>query len=51
MGWSLGVRLPEAKATDAVMLAAGRALYVCNQFETKCRIVLRNMQSYRPDYF
>jgi len=25
------------------MLAAGRALYVCNQFEAKCRVILRNM--------
>jgi hypothetical protein len=44
MGWSLGVRLPESEITDAAMLAAGRALYICNQFEAKCRIVLRNMQ-------
>ncbi len=44
MGWFLGVRMPESEITDAPMLAAGRALYVCNQFEAKCRIVLRNMQ-------
>jgi|ERR1035441_2970861 hypothetical protein len=36
--------MPESEITDAAMLAAGRALYVCNQFEAKCRIVLRNMQ-------
>jgi hypothetical protein len=51
MGWFLGVRMPESEITDAAMLAAGRALYVCNQFEEKCRIVLRNMQNYRPDCF
>lgn len=44
MGWFLGVRLPESEMTDAAMLAAGRALYVCNQFEEKCRFVLRNME-------
>ena len=44
MGWSLGAWLPESERTDAAMLAAGRALYLCNRFEEKCRIVLRNMQ-------
>ena len=44
MAWCLGVGLPESEVIDAAMLAAGRALYLCNQFEEKCRFVLESMQ-------
>ncbi len=36
--------MPESEMTDAAMLAVGRALYLCNQFESKCRFILRNME-------
>jgi hypothetical protein len=44
MGWCLGAWLPESEITDSAMLAAGRALYLCNQFEEKCRFILRHMR-------
>lgn len=45
MNWCLGWQPPpESELIDAVLLAAGRALYVCNRFEANCRLVLRSMQ-------
>jgi hypothetical protein len=42
MGWSLGYLLPkEPSLLDEFFLAVGRALYLSNAFEAKCRHVLR----------
>ncbi|MFI5173699.1 MAG: hypothetical protein ACHQKY_02500 [Terriglobia bacterium] len=43
MGWSLSNHLQpcDPAAVDAALLAAGKALYLANAFESKCRYVLR----------
>ena len=42
MGWSVGYRLPpESDLIDEILLAAGKALYLANLFESKCSDVLR----------
>lgn len=43
MGWSVGSHIParDPEAVDAALLAAGKALYLANAFESKCRFVLR----------
>jgi hypothetical protein len=42
MPWSLGWQPPpDPGVIDAVLLAAGKALYLCNRFESKCQDVLR----------
>lgn len=42
MGWSVGYRPPaEADLIDEILLAAGKALYLANVFEAKCKAVLR----------
>lgn len=43
MGWSLDWRLSvlDPEAVDCAMLAAGKALYLANEFEAKCSYVLR----------
>ena len=50
MGWSLSPNLParDPEAVDAALMAAGRALYLANGFEMKCRFVLRtaNLATY-----
>lgn len=43
MGWSLGWQPPDSDLVDVALLAAGKALYLCNSFEAKCRSVLRAM--------
>jgi hypothetical protein len=45
MGWSLS-RLPPSEPgfLNAALLAAGKALYLTNAFESKCRFVLRVAQ-------
>lgn len=40
MSWSIGVRPPNSDLTDIVLLAAGKALYLCNSFEAKCNHIL-----------
>lgn len=41
MGRSVGFRPPpESDLIDEILLAAGKALYLVNQFESKCRFVL-----------
>ncbi len=49
MGWSLS-HLPPREPTlvDAALMAAGKALYISNAFESKCRYVLRiaELESY-----
>jgi hypothetical protein len=37
MGW----HLPESDLIDEILLAAGKALYLANQFEFRCKIVLK----------
>ena len=49
MGWSLSLGQPrEPELCDAVLFAAGKALYIANVFEEKCRFVLRiaNLESF-----
>lgn len=42
MGWSVNYRLPpESDLIDEILLAAGKALYLANRFESKCSYVLR----------
>jgi hypothetical protein len=42
MGWSVGHRPPpESALIDEILLAAGKALYWANQFESKCKDVLQ----------
>ena len=42
MGWSLSYHPPkEAALLDEFFLAVGKALYLANAFESKCRFVLR----------
>lgn len=50
MGWSLSSHMPirDPEVVDAALLAVGKALYLANAFESKCRFVLRiaNLTSY-----
>ncbi|MFI9276048.1 hypothetical protein ACIGXM_36005 [Kitasatospora sp. NPDC052896] len=42
MGWSLGYLKPrEPELLDALFMSAGRALYLANAFESKCKYLLR----------
>jgi hypothetical protein len=42
VGWSAGYRPPpESDLIDEILLAAGKALYLANMFESKCSNVLR----------
>jgi hypothetical protein len=42
MSWSLSLRNPhEPELLDAAFLSTGRALHIANEFESKCRFVLR----------
>ncbi|WP_035838825.1 hypothetical protein [Kitasatospora azatica] len=42
MGWSLGYLKPrEPEFLDALFMSAGRALYLANAFESKCKYLLR----------
>jgi hypothetical protein len=43
MGWSLNIRgtFRDREAVDVALLAAGKALYLANAFESKCQYVLR----------
>src|SRR5579863_8363630 len=41
MGWSVGYKPPpESDLIDEILLAAGKALYLANKFESKCTYVL-----------
>jgi hypothetical protein len=41
MDTSVGYRpAPESDLIDEILLAAGKALYLANQFESKCKFVL-----------
>ena len=45
MGWSLSRLQPkEPELVNAALLAAGKALYLANAFESKCRFVLHTAQ-------
>jgi hypothetical protein len=42
MGWSVGYKQPpESDLIDEILLAAGKALYLANNFESNCQYVLR----------
>jgi hypothetical protein len=42
VGWSVGYKSPpESDLIDEILFAAGKALYVANSFESKCRFVLQ----------
>jgi hypothetical protein len=52
VGWSLGYLPPkEPELLDAMFLAVGKALYLANAFEAKCRFVLRiaKLAQYRAE--
>lgn len=42
MGWSLGLEVPDSSPlSDATFAAFGKALYLANEYERKCRFLLR----------
>jgi hypothetical protein len=43
MNWSVGAQSPDSDLIDVALLAAGKALYLCNRFETKCHHALKLM--------
>jgi hypothetical protein len=42
VGWSVGYQLPpESDLIDEILLAVGKALYLANNFESKCKVMLQ----------